>query len=395
LGANPTIFIFVMAVMVVWVAYAVPHEATTRKTTPAKRPQTARVLRLASLGMAGLIGVAYLATVFAHFAYDSAVVAVRDGDLAKAAADLDTAVALDPGMALYWRQRGALDYISGRPDDAVLALVRASKLNPSDDLAWRTLALALEATGDDSDASRALGQALARQRSDPTNFLLEAERLEKDGTPSSAISVLAEVVQSWPQIVGAPGWVGMLPDEGATADVVDEATRRWERGMSTSERAGDQGLWLTAMADRPADASTAIARAPMSRTLAESELSLIRCNGPVFPTASPEDQRTITYWKLRFWEAALAGEPDETATTMIRIMGGDFGFPGDVGQTLNPLNENGQFSADLWGYGRLPITWPKTTVALPSPVSGALRWLVDPRQAVEESGLSERLPACR
>jgi hypothetical protein len=258
------------------------------------------------------------------------------------------------------------------------------------------LALAFAANGDDVGAGHALDQALTRQRSDPTNLLLEAGQLKRSDTASSAMTVLAEVVQSWPQIVGAPGWGGMLPDGLTTADVVDEAAQRWERGMSTPEPPRDQGLWLAAMANRPADASAAIASAPISRNLAESELGLIRCDpAGQLDASSTADRRTITYWNLRFWAASLRGERDEAAVDIIRIMGGDAGFPGNTGQMLNPLNENGQFSADLWGYGRLPITWPDAELTLPSPSAGALRWLVDPVGAVESSGLSPRLPACR
>ncbi len=66
---------------------------------------------------------------------------------------------------------------------------------------------------------------------------------------------------------------------------------------------------------------------------------------------------------------------------VFRLFTGDPAFPGTPTGTINPLNENSVFSADLWGYGRLPTQWPDGPVRLPSAGIGNLLWLVDPRAA--------------
>jgi O-antigen ligase/tetratricopeptide (TPR) repeat protein len=396
LGANPTVFLFLLGIAIAWIAYAVPHAAGNSEAGRVQAFRPHRLVRMASFGAVAVIGAGYLATLGASFAYNSAVFAVRDGELAKAAADLDTAVTLDPGMALYWRQRGELAYVDGQAPKAVSDLTRATQLNPSDDLTWRALGLAYDAANNELGALSAFDEALFRQRSDPTNVLLKARWLDSHGDSDGSSTLLAETVQSWPQIVGAPGWATMLPTGVTTADVVDAAAHRWELGSRTRDIENDEGLWLTALSRGSNIRAAAIAAAPVSPILAEAELGLVQCDlDNQLQASSAADRRSGAYWTLRFWDSHLRGGPDDTAAEMVRIMTGNLSFPGNPDFTLNPLDENGQFSADLWGYRRLPISWPTTDAGLPSPDAGALRWLVDARGAARASGLAERVPACR
>lgn len=392
IGANPTEFIFLMAPSVGWLAYALPHEEARISAMAAIAP-----LRIGFYAASGVIGAAFLATMIAGFAYDQAREAVEIGDLRKARPEFDLAVALDPGMALYWRQRGELAYLQGRSRDAASDLQLATQLNPSDDLAWRSLALAAAAAGDEAGASRAVMRALATQRSDVTNLLLAARWFDLHYQRSEAVLTLAEVVESWPSIVAAPGWSGVLPPSVSTIDVVDAAARRWEDGGSTPEPPLDQGLWLAALADRPDLDKQAINRATVGPILAHAELAMLRCSQTFgdLKAATPDEKRSFYYWKLRMQTASVAGRTDSTAVDVIRIMISDQAFPHVRIYTLDPLNENGLFSADIWGYRRPPISWPDSGIKLPSPDVGALVWLVNPAHAVESAGLAKQLPACR
>lgn len=393
IGANPTEFMFLMAPSVAWLAFAVPrpHEARVATAAGFAAP------RLARYAVFAVIAAAFAATAVAGFAYDQAREAVEAGDLRDARPQLDLAVALDPGMALYWRQRGELAYLQGRSRDAASDLQQATQLNPSDDLAWRSLGLAAAVGGDEAGASRALMRALATQRSDVTNLLLVARWFDQHDQPSEAVATLAEVVQSWPSIVGAPGWSGVLPHSVSTIDVVDAAARRWQDGGSTPELPLDQGIWLAVLANRPDLDRLAIDRAALGPNLAQAKLAVLRCGHTLdyLNAATADEKRSFYYWKLRMQTASVAGHPDSTAVDVIRIMTSDPRFPDLPLNTLNPLDENGLPSGDIWGYRRLPISWPDSGIRLPSPDVGVFIWLVNPAHAVESAGLARQLPTCR
>lgn len=390
IAANPTVFIFAVAPMLAWAAYAAPHAPAAMGL----KVSWSGWRRVASVAMAGVVAVAYLSITIGAFAYDAAVVAVAEGRTNDARGALNTAVLLDPGMALYWRQRGVLTYLDGEPPaTAVADLRRATGINPSDDLALRSMGLALVASGDEGAAGRAFADALARQRGDPTNLLLSAWWAGTHGHGSEALATLAEAVQSWPWIVAAPSWGTVLPSGITTADVLAEAARRWESGQPTPEFLRDQGLWLSVLAERPDLQAGAIAAAPISPLVAGAELALLQCdNASGLDEASTADRRTSTYWVLRYWRGQLDGAPDGTAMRMARIMMGDLSFPGSFTYSLDPVSENAQFSADLWGYGRLPMLWRSQEPELPAPNAGRSRWFSDPLGASQASTV--RIAGC-
>jgi hypothetical protein len=68
--------------------------------------------------------------------------------------------------------------------------------------------------------------------------------------------------------------------------------------------------------------------------------------------------------------------------------------PEDADVVLNPLDENGDFSADRWGYRRAGIAWPLVSSPLPSADAGLKRWLFEPDAAVRDAGLDAHLPSC-
>ena len=97
-------------------------------------------------------------------------------------------------------------------------------------------------------------------------------------------------------------------------------------------------------------------------------------------TATGEEKRTFLYWLLRVRASAIVGSPEDSARLVTRLWGGGDLTPEDADATLGVLDENDAngFSADLWGYRRVPIDWPSTDPALPSPLAGSTRWLVQP-----------------
>ena len=379
LGGNPSDFAFVVVVILAWVAYATPrHEPAELRDRAASGPT-----RAATLAMFAVIVAVSGAVHLAAFSYERARTAIAHGDDPAAERAMDLAVALDPGMALYVRQRGALAYVEGDLATAGSELERATKLNPADDLAWRSLALAYFGGGRREASQSALSRAVTLQRSDATNLLLSAQFAGAQGRTADAIELLAEVVQSWPAIVGAPGWSELLPSSVTTEEVVDAAAARWETGQPTPEVQTDQSLWLAALADRPDLEVRAIAEAGLGQILGETIIAVTRCDPEalnVLDRASEADRRQPLYAVLRERAESLASgtaEPTSAATT------------------LNPLDENGFFSADAWGYRRQPITWPASVAGLPSPIEGLTRWIRSSREAARAAQLDGRLPLCQ
>src|SRR5439155_15162489 len=98
---------------------------------------------------AAVVAVAYAATLIAAFSYGRASSLIGKGDLVGAIPARESAIAKEPGLALYRRQRGELYYVLGDWPSATRDLGAATAINTSDDLAWRALALSLRASGRD------------------------------------------------------------------------------------------------------------------------------------------------------------------------------------------------------------------------------------------------------
>ena len=394
LAANPTVFPFLIVVAIAWMAFATPHsDVPVTAQSPRWRP-----VRVATLACSSVIVLAVASMTIAAWAYESARAAVGSGDYRTAEGALNSAIALDPSMALYRRERGELALFDSRPAAAVADLAQATTTNPSDDLAWRALGMAYSAVGDTTAAEQALEEALATRRADVVNLIYVAQWMDANGDETGGTELLAEAVQSWPTIVAAPAWDGVLPPGITTAQIVDRATQRWALGMSTPAPPTDQGLWLAAMSGRSNLDQRAIDSAAMSSALAETELDLLRCSdlgAGRLDEATRSDVSSANYWTLRILASSLAGRPDDDATLAARALSGHGYDPADESVTLNPLNESGEFSTDAWGYRRRSINWPLAGPVLPDPGSGLLRWLLHPRVAVQAAGLTAELPACR
>jgi tetratricopeptide (TPR) repeat protein len=392
IGANPTDFPFLVAVAIGWAAYAAP-----RPPADAGAHSSNRVMRVAYAAGLVLVGVSFAATSMAGIAYASARTAAENRDLETARDALAIAHSLDPGMALYPRQLGTLEYIAGNPEAGIAHLEEATRMNPSDDLAWRTLALARDAAGDSAGALNAASEALAAQRSDASNMLLMARLLADDGRSDEARELLAEVVQAWPAVVAAPGWNSYLPGSTDTSEIVDAAIERWESGLSSPEPLGGQGLWLAALGDRPDLDGPAIAASGVSEPLGLAALRVFRCDpslGGALDQLSDSDKRTQLYWQLRIREAALTGESYDSSLRLLQIMKGYALYPGTADDLLRPVHEPG-FNNDVWGYRREQIVWRTDLDLMPSIDAGEARWLFDPDGAVDAAGSTAVPPSCR
>lgn len=371
LGSNPTDFSFMVLLAVAWTAYGLP-----RTDARAHVNASSRLLTGARVGAMGVVGVAWLLTWFGAQAYAGAHDAVTRGDDAAAADALDVAIALDPGMPLYVRERGTLRYAMSDWRAAAADLRRATAMNPSDDVAWRTLAAAEAASANGSDAALALDRALQIQRSDPVNLLLRARAALEGGDADVARATLAEVVQAWPSIVFAPEWDASIREAPfGTDEIVADAARRWNLELHAPEMVDDQGLWLLGMSEITGDTERALAESGYGMIMADAMALLLRCEPATTLLSDPSvrDIQSTIHWQLRLRDAAVTSTPDPAAERMVEWL------PRQrlVLDPLNPLQDESVrgTSADVWGYRRAGIAWPEVDRPLPSPRAGLAAWL--------------------
>lgn len=382
LGSNPTDFPYLVAVALIWTAMAAPRARSIQRKVGTRSRVTSR----ASYASLAIIALAVACMSAAGIAYDLGGRFVDSRDLARAERAFDVAVALDPGMALYWRQRGTVQLLRGDPDRALADLSMATHINPSDDLAWRTLGFALRDAGRPGDAGNALETASSVQRSDPTNLLVSAAWA---GPGDSADAILAELVQAWPTLMSAPGWGSVASGPEVTARVADLALRRWDAGSPSLEPSGNQREWLMLLVSAD-DLLTELSESSDAVDLADVKLRLSVCGDRAATTVrslAGSYQRFADYWALVLQVEAEQGNFDERAARAYSLIAAQVLDATAWDVTLNPLHENDTrgYSADQWGYRRLPIQWPDYRLELPSPGAGTLRWILDPVGAREQA----------
>ena len=384
IGSNPTEWPFLVVLILAWAAYAAPRQRADDGVPP--RGRWRGPVLVSSVAALGLICAAQSSIWFGMLAYENARMSAERGDFRASIDDLTTAIALDPGMGLYWRQRGVGWLFVDEAGRAVADLEATTDINPSDDLAWRVRAMAHAANGETAAAIQAIEAALRIQRSDAANLLIAASLYSETGEHETAASMLAELVQAWPMVVGAPGW-SELDVSVSTQELVDAAQARWAAEKPSLVPALHQDLWLAALTGSPSTPSTS----QTSPELADAVMSSLRCESDasiLLAQTRVSDRRTGLYWMTRLRDASNRGTVDERAEEALRIYFGDAPMqPPD--RYLNPLNDG-----EWWGYRRFPIFWPPSGMDLPDIGAGQSRWLYHPSEAAAEAGLQDRLPAC-
>ena len=391
-ATSATDFGFLVIVVLAWVALAAPRQEAASLSAVRSRP----AMRVALLAASAVVVLAFLSMTAGMYAYGSATEAIASASIADGRMWLARAVTLDPGMALYWRQRGALELQAGDIDSARSDLGESIRINPYDDLAWRTKAVAELVAGDEAEARSLAQSAVNVQRADPTNLLLSAWLARQGGDDGSAIEALEEVVQSWPEVVGAPGWRAMLPSGISTADVMAGAAKRWADRAPSPQPPLDQIVWLDTLGglDLPERELPANQLGPELTAATRAVLSCSSEAAEALNRVPEADRRSPTYWALLVRQTG--GIDGSLALTLHDTIASGSLQPRSRVEILSPLDENGTrgFSVDKWGYRRNAVIWQADDIQLPSPEWGYLNWIRDPAVAIAESGLASQLPDC-
>ena len=274
LSTSATDFGFLVLVMLAWAAFVLPRSKS--QVAYSEMQGHRRAVRIGQVLAGAVIGAAFLSMTVAMHAYQDAREAVDRGDLGDAEAAVSRAISADPGMGLYWRQRGALRLIRGNVDGALADLDKSVQINPYDDQGWSALAAAHLSQEDISAAESAIANAVELQRSDPTNLLMMSRIANEAGDRIASREALAEVVQAWPAVTGAPSWSDSIPDGTSTTSIIADAAARWGRGDRSPQPVVDQIMWLAAMGAPVSQPDSAPGNA-LGPELTSATLSVLQC----------------------------------------------------------------------------------------------------------------------
>jgi O-antigen ligase/tetratricopeptide (TPR) repeat protein len=393
LGTNPFEYGFLIAPLIVWTALGAP--ARVDAAVDEAHPRRAKWLTPAIMSAAGVLALAQTATLVADFAYEGASHAASRGSYADARAFLDASVALDPGMALYMRERGTMALLAGLPAEAVADLTAAANQNPADDVSYRSLAEAWLAAGNPARALGAARSAVRRDASDPRNLLVLARAASRAGDSSSATEALARAVLTAPWITADPAWPSFAEGEPA-ADLFHAAVARWQKGEAPWLK-GLEPAWLVGLAEEKGSVDQAVAEAGSMGPTAEALLQVLSCDTQRAGIAAlrrlQRSQGSFgEYWRARIIGEALIGSRvdgvlAETAT--VRVGQLRYALADQIGETDI---YSGDFK-DQFGYRRRPIQHLGGLVA-PSEWGGLAAWMNHPAAAASAAGMAEQVASC-
>ena len=375
IGANPTDFGFMIAVLIAWAALGLPpaDELGDRSSSAKVVVRSRHVPAAVVFGLLAPLVVAMSATGIAETQYIAARQAVERGTPKEALDHLLMASRLDPGMALYQRALGIAAWLTTeRPETAVAYLEAAVTGNRYDDLSWRTLASAQLALHRPADAWMSIATALQLQRSDRTNLLLGSQIARASGRQSHAQGLAAEALQAWPSLSLGGSWEQYLRGIGQVPQLVMAAAmQRWQSSETAPRASPFSPIVLTALAHEPELLSDAIAQSDEPEALVEAVAAVVSCGAvtadELLVGAAKQQLRNPLYWSLRYVVDQALGRPLGRDLDILQIMGGGPGTP-EMQTSVFDENVAVGFSIDQWGYRRQSFPARALGGLIPNPI---------------------------
>jgi tetratricopeptide (TPR) repeat protein len=367
LGANPSEYGYLVIILLLWVAHAFPAEP------PHSTATVVSWIRPAIFTAAGVIALATMSMAGAAFAFERASANASEKDYNSAVAALSVASALDPGMALYRRERGVARAIIGDRVAALDDLRAAVSLNRADDVAYRSIAVVESQLGNHADATRAASAAVQRVWSDLTN----QEVLLRVAAPGSSESISAARAS----LLLAP-WIGDTP---AWKRLVAASIPRSELLANSIEPLVVGGVpfpdpfsavWRAAADSRQKALEQVLEAVPQLRETGLSLRSFLACDASAalsrILAAESREGTDGAYWGVRLLIERQTGS-DETRSLHVGSLLAP-GLPDIAFGAAVPLDAFGGGARDLWGYRRLPVPHSAATW-LVSSQEGQVAWM--------------------
>ena len=386
--ANPTDLPFAVALGIAWLAIAVPRTADVARPVHVPR----RSVSTAQLALIGILVAFVGASSWAGLLHEGARGAADSGDLDAARRGMELAVTLDPGLALYHRELGALRLAGDDLPGAAAELQRAHLLDPADDITMAGLAVVLSLEGLPDRAAAAAGEAIRLRRSASINHLVLAWVASRAGDATQASSALADALVDDAWLTGDADWNALRGDL-VVGDILRTAA---ERSVSDAwGLASGNAVWLAAMSAQPQLAAPALDGAAQGRGSLTAVAAMFACDLPAADAAAAgavtPEAASPGYWLIRAMLDSAAGRSPAEALRIVSLLGSTVPLADDAAISASAF---GARADDQWVYRRVPILLPTIGPALPSDDPGAGRWVLDPRGTARSGALESRLAQC-
>lgn len=377
----PSSFPVLFVIGIAWAALSAPRQSAPIEPSISRRSPVPRVL--AAVAGVGIIA-AITASLLARGAFDEARHRIDQGDLTGARLSLRVAVAMDPSMALYWREGGVRAEEAGDSRQARSWLERAHQLNPSDPTTLRALAVLAVHDGRLEDGTSLARDAQELRPADLENNLLVAWVATKAGEHKLVAEALSDALTWSPWAAAAPTWADEFGP--VSTSVLRQAAERWQAGPADRRRSWE-ATWLNAMTGGEPLAGLTPALAAVD--------AVVRCDltRAADLLAHADDAVDDRAWlAARLMLSRLAGDEEgyRAAVEIAVLRRSEVALPARTDP--GPRTLFADFDEDVGLYRVLPLDPAELEPLLPSRAEGLAAWLQDPRQAARigapESGLA-------
>jgi O-antigen ligase len=381
---NPTHMAGLNALLVVWLAIALP----SRRGPEHSPPRSRLVRRLCAVGLS-VVGVAYLATSVAQVAYDAALARAEAHELNASRAALTMATMLDPGVALYQRELGLVALAMGDQEEALTRLSRAVEELPTDVVSMRALAIAEQRAGRLEQAIETARRAAALRPALTASPLLAATLEDAAGRAGAASSFLVAAIGIDPLLPAAWSWSTAVGSANPMAELVARAARSAASGPATNLPLFWYDQYLLASMAGTRNPTLGINTVPgawnllLDCRLSEASTSVI--------TAQAAEGGSEDYWTVRAVIASATGS-DSVGLRLASLSSVGVGrllvaSPGGMSPAFDPAQDRA-----LYGRGAL-VELPGFTL-FPTHAEAVSAWLREPFAAVDRAAPASRLARC-
>jgi hypothetical protein len=318
----------------------------------------------------------------ASIAQAQARTALAEGDNSKAIGLMDVAVAADPAMAVYRRDRGIL-LMDRDLGAARLELERALQLNEADAAAARALALVTAASGDQQAAVDIAKHATDLRPLSPESWMTLAMVSAGD----TSTTALARALRLAPWLSGSPAWPSSLP-AGSDLNGVREAAA--SGGWAEKPRDPIGIGWLDATTDAALSAPDAVGVRAMQDVLT----CAIESAGAEFRALGNDWVKSTSGIVGRVMLARLTADP--TTGELVRIA--TLKRP-DLGRAassdVDPFSAFVDLAEDQQLYRRVGLGPIIGGPMIPRTPDALAAWMNDPRGAAARSEPQSALANCQ
>ena len=378
----PSSFPVLLVAGIAWAALAAPRPISAVETAPYRTTWRPMV----SVAVGSVIVMAVASTLLARSAFDDARVRLKEGDLAGARQALDTAVALDPSMALYWRERGTRAAEAGDRDEAMTYLERARQLNIGDATTLRALAVLAVREGRIGDATQLASAAVELRGTHLQNQLLRAWVAAQAGDDLRVAEALSDALTWSPWTAAAPTWAQAFGP--VSNSELLHAAAPWEAAAPDRQRSAE-ATWLRAMTG--ADALPDLTP-PLAAVDAVIRCDLSRASNLLSDAGGAVDTRA--WLAARLMLSSLTGDSDayRNAVKVAVLRRSELALPARTDP--GPATLFWDYDQDVGLYKTLPLPPAELQPMLPTQAEGLTVWLRASREAARRGAPGSGLATC-